>query len=321
MPPFVTTLKEKFIKLFPLASFMKIVFLEKCLEYDLGKGNYENEEHPEKPARISSACKILDERGYNFLGAEKAKEKDLLLVHTPKHVRGIKYGGFYDEDTPFIKGICDYAAFAVGGAIKASEAALNGENSFSLMRPPGHHASSKRASGFCYFNNVAVSSKKLLAEKKIGKIAILDTDLHHGNGTQNIFAGRKNVLYTSLHLGNAYPFTGSQFGNQEFSNCFNFPLARNTDEKKYLKSLEDALNCIYDFKPEILAVSAGFDTYKDDPIEKDDRGNSAFLLELDSFRKIGQKIKALNLPTFAVMEGGYSDKVGECVYEFISGME
>ncbi len=291
---------------------MKIVFSEKCLEYDLGKGNYENEEHPEKPARISSACKILDERGYDFLGAEKAKEKDLLLVHTPKHLKDVKYGSIHDKDTPFIKGIYDYAALAAGGAVKASEVALNGENSFSLMRPPGHHASSERASGFCYFNNVAVSSKKLLAEKKIGKIAILDTDLHHGNGTQNIFADRKNVLYTSLHLGNAYPFTG----NADLSNCFNFPLARSTDEKKYLKSLEDALSCIYDFKPEILAVSAGFDTYKDDPIE-----SRAFLLELDSFRKIGQKIKALNIPTFSVMEGGYSDKVGECVYEFISGME
>jgi acetoin utilization deacetylase AcuC-like enzyme len=287
---------------------MEIIFSEKCLGYDLG-------EHPEKPFRIDSAYKILAERGYDFFNAEKAAEKDLLLVHTQEHLRKVRKedkDNEDDEDTPFVKGIYDYAALAVGGAIRASEMALDGRNSFSLMRPPGHHASKERASGFCYFNNIAVASKKLLNGKKIGKIAILDTDLHHGNGTEAIFLGQKDMLYASLHLYPAYPGTGKK----HLQNSFNFPLARNTDEKRYLKSLEDALSIISDFKPEILAVSAGFDTYKDDPIE-----SRAFLLELDSFRKIGQKIKNLNLPTFSVMEGGYSKMVGECVYEFISGME
>jgi len=296
---------------------MAIIFSEKCLGYDFGKINYVSKEHPENPSRIGSTYKILLEHMFKFSTPKKADERDILLVHSKKHVENIRKGTFYDEDTPFIRGIYGYSSLAVGAAIQASEIALKNGKSFSLMRPPGHHASRETAAGFCYFNNVAVASAKLLKEKKIGKIAILDTDLHHGNGTEAIFLGREDVLYTSLHLYPAYPWTGKE----PLENSINFPLGRGTDENQYLKCLEDALTCIYDFKPEIIAVSAGFDTYKDDPIEKDDRGNSAFLLELDSFRKIGQKIKALNLPTFAVMEGGYSDKVGECVYEFISGME
>lgn len=294
---------------------MAIIFSEKCLEYDFGKINYVNKEHPEKPSRIGSAYKILLESMYKFSTPKKADERDLLLVHSKKHVENIRKGRegtFYDEDTPFIRGIYGYSSLAAGAAIQASEIALKNGKSFSLMRPPGHHASRETAAGFCYFNNVAVASAKLLKEKKIGKIAILDTDLHHGNGTEAIFLGRKDVLYTSLHLYPAYPWTGKE----PLENSINFPLGRGTDENQYLKYLEDALSCISDFKPEMLAVSAGFDTYREDPIEK-----NAFLLEIESFRKIGQKIRNINLPTFCVMEGGYSGKVGECLYEFLQGFE
>lgn len=226
----------------------------------------------------------------------------------------------------FFEGMYDYAALAAGSAIKAGEIALNGKKSFSLMRPPGHHASQAKAAGFCYFNNIAVASAKLLKEKRIGKIAILDIDLHHGNGTEAVFSNNGNVLYTSLHLYPAYPGTGAG----HLKNSFNFPLPKGTEETQYLKSLEDALSRVHDFKPDILAVSAGFDTYKKDPVENDavliDFGcypaeHKGLALDIGSYRKIGEKINGLNIRTFSVLEGGYSDKVGECIYEFISGLD
>ncbi|MFN3301854.1 MAG: histone deacetylase, partial [Patescibacteria group bacterium] len=176
--------------------------------------------------------------------------------------------------------------------------------SFSLMRPPGHHAGKDFCGGFCYFNNLAIAVAKFL--KKDKKVAILDIDCHHGNGTEDIFLGKNNVLYISLHESPLYPGTGleSRF------NCLNFPLPPRTQEKEYLQTLEIALEKISQFKPNLLAISAGFDTYKKDPL-------TYFGLEIDSYQKIGEKIAQLNLPTFSVLEGGYSQSLPLCLYNFI----
>lgn len=280
---------------------MKIIYSAKCLEYgELG--------HPESPARVGECFIFLKDKNFKFIEPKPAFVEDLLLAHSQGLIEQVKNGKFFDPDTPSIKGIFDYALLSVGGAIKAMELALTGEKSFSLMRPPGHHAGKNQLGGFCYFNNVAVAVIKAL--KKVEKVAVLDIDCHHGNGSEDIFLDKTNVLYISLHQSPLYPGTGlkSNF------NCLNFPLPAGTNERKYLKTLEIALKKISKFSPNLLAISAGFDTYQKDPITN-------FNLAIETYKKIGQKIAALNLPIFGVLEGGYSSDLPQCLYNFLIGLE
>lgn len=279
---------------------MIIVFSPKCLEYsEIG--------HPESPIRVGDSYQFLKDKNFEFVEPEPAQEKDLFLVHTKRLVEEVKNERILDPDTPNIKDIYNYALLSAGGAIKAMELALTGEKSFSLMRPPGHHAGKDFCGGFCYFNNIAIAVAKAL--EKVKKAAILDIDCHHGNGTENIFLGKNNVLYVSLHQSPLYPGTGlkSQF------NVFNFPLSPETTEKEYLESLDKGLKKISDFQPDVLAISAGFDTYKKDPI-------TMFNLGIETYQKIGKKISDLNLPTFAVLEGGYSSDLPQCLYNFANNL-
>lgn len=186
--------------------------------------------------------------------------------------------------------------------------ALNGEKSFSLMRPPGHHASRVRLGGFCYFNNIAIASLK--AREKVERIAIVDFDCHHGNGTEDIFLGKKDFLYLSLHQSPLYPGTG--LVSRE--NCINYPLPPYTDPAKYLSTLDEGLKKVKHFNPDLLAISAGFDAYKHDPITN-------LLLEKETYREIGGMLSSLGRPMFAVLEGGYSPDLPECIYQFLIGME
>ncbi|MCX7778963.1 MAG: histone deacetylase family protein [Patescibacteria group bacterium] len=280
---------------------MKIIFSPKCLEYHAFG-------HPESPTRVKSCLEFLKKKNFEFIEPSIASEKDLLLVHTPRLIDEVKNEKISDLDTPNIKGIFNYALLAVGGAIMAMEIALGGEKAFSLMRPPGHHAGQDFCGGFCYFNNIALAVRKSL--ERIKRVAILDLDCHHGNGTEDIFLGKQNVLYISLHQSPLYPGTGLE----PYLNCLNFPLPPKTEEKEYLTTLDLALKKISEFSPQLLAISAGFDTYKKDPL-------TYFGLEKESFRKIGQKISRFNLPTFAVLEGGYSRDLPSCLYNFLIGLE
>jgi acetoin utilization deacetylase AcuC-like enzyme len=256
----------------------------------------------------------LKEKNFEFLKPEPCNEKDLLLVHEKNYVETIKSGKFYDSDTPSLPGIFDYAKLSVGSSIKAMEIALEDEKTFSLMRPPGHHAGrngialNASSLGFCYFNNVAIATK--IALNSIKKVTILDIDCHHGNGTQDIFFGNKRVLYLSLHLDNFYP--GS--GKTSEKNCINFPLPFNTDEKTYFENFNLALKRIKEFNPDLIAVSAGFDGHKNDPITMGGLG-----LNEESYRKIGKSIASFKKPSFAVLEGGYGKNFPNSVYEFIIG--
>jgi acetoin utilization deacetylase AcuC-like enzyme len=174
------------------------------------------------------------------------------------------------------------------------------------MRPPGHHATKNNPGGFCYFNNIAIAVKKLLLKGQ--RVAILDIDCHHGNGTQDIFLGNDNTLFVSLHQVPLYPGTGLS----PEKNCLNFPLAQGTDEKVYLSTFETAIKEVNKFKPDAIAVSAGFDTYRNDPL-------TGLNLEKSTYKKIAKIISSLNLPRFAVLEGGYSDDLPECIYNFLTG--
>src|SRR5205814_2272331 len=147
---------------------------------------------------------------------------------------------------PFYPGIEKIALTSLGGALSAAESAAAGEPAFSLMRPPGHHAGKARVSGFCYFNNLALAVARLQKEKKAARVAILDVDVHHGDGTEELMTKREQVLFCSLHQSPLYPGTGLR----SHDNILNFPLPPGTGETEYLRTLETAIEAALDAKPD-----------------------------------------------------------------------
>ena len=287
---------------------MKIVFSRKCLEYRA-------ERHPESPERILYIYEFLKEKGLEFVEAKPCEDEDLLRVHSKSYLERVKKGEIFDLDTPNLPNIYEYAKLSAGAAVQAMKISLEGEKAFSLMRPPGHHAGKNgialKASslGFCYFNNMAIATTKAL--DFCDKVAIIDVDYHHGNGTQEIFLGNERVLYVSLHAFPAYPGTGEK--SEE--NCLNYPLSHEVSREEYLETLKKACEEVKRFNSSLIGVSFGADTYKNDPVGK-------LNLEKEDYFEIGKIIASLEKPTFAVMEGGYSLKeLPECVYNFLKGME
>jgi acetoin utilization deacetylase AcuC-like enzyme len=269
---------------------MQVVYSPKCLGYRIPG-------HPECPERVEAIHKELKSAGYRFTEPEPARKEDVLLVHSEEHYNTIEKADYDSFETPPID--ITHPLLAAGAAIKASE-----KLGFALTRPPGHHASRDLAEGFCYFNNIAIAVKKL--EKKT---AILDIDVHHGNGTQSIFMGNKNVLYVSLHQAPLYPMTGLK----SELNCHNYPLFPDTSESDYLKTLEKALQVIQSNRPEVLAISMGFDTFGGDPL-------AGQKLTEKGYGKMGRMISALNIPTFITLEGGYNvEKIGILCRNFLDG--
>ena len=276
----------------------KIVFAEKCLGY----GTW----HIEGPQRVKLAHEFLREKGYGFLEPEPAEEDELLRVHDGDYLWNLRKGLVEDSDTPAYDNIFEFAWLSAGGALLASRV-----GGFSLMRPPGHHAGVFGAAlgvytrGFCYLNNIAI------AVKALGKRAlILDVDGHHGNGTQEVFQGDPKAVYVSLHRHPHYPGTG--FRSE--GNCLNFPLPADVGEKRYLETLDKALGMVAAERFEVVAVSAGFDTYA---------GDLASLgLTENSYKEIGKRIAGLGKPTFFVLEGGYmGEKVGRGIDQLLRGFE
>ena len=279
---------------------MKIIFSEKCLEY-----NWQG--HIERPERVRKALELLTQ--YEFLEPKPASQQDLFTVHSREYVDRIKNapsGSYLDGDTPAPENIYEYALLSAGAALLAAQ-----ESCFSLMRPPGHHAGRNGVAlgastlGFCYFNNIAI------AVKSLGKSTlILDIDGHHGNGTQEIFQGDPKVTFISLHRYPTYPGTGltSQ------GNCLNFPLPYSTGDSLYLKTVEQALSQVDMANVEAVAISAGFDAHQGDL--------ASLSLTYDGYREIGRKVGALGKPVFGVLEGGYvGEYVGRDLHELISGIE
>jgi len=286
---------------------MHVVYSERCLEY---VAPY----LPESPERVYRAYRLLKKKGLKFIEPETCSEDDLKLVHKERFIMQIKSGDFFDPDSPSLPDIYEYARLSVGGAVKSMEIALTGEKAFSLMRPPGHHvgvngrALSASSMGFCYFNNIAVACMKAL--KHVERIAILDIDCHHGNGTQEIFLGNPHVIFVSLHkYGAFYPGTG---GFSE-DNCLNYPFRRPVGDKEFLQTLKEALKKVEEFDPDLIAVSAGFDAHRDDPV-------GALMLSEEAYRKIGHMISEMGRKTFAVLEGGYGRFFPECVWNFLCGL-
>jgi acetoin utilization deacetylase AcuC-like enzyme len=268
---------------------------------------YHTPGHPEAPWRVSRTAELLRKSGFVVEPPPvRATSDDVLTVHSPEHWSALQSGLFFDPDTPAHDGIDQIALTSLSGALSAADAALAGTPAFSLMRPPGHHAGRERIAGFCYLNNIAIAVERLVRSGRT--VAILDIDVHHGDGTESIALGRPGWFFVSLHQVPLYPGTGT--ASQD--NCLNFPLPPGTGETTYLATLDRALDAIRRRRPDLLAVSAGFDTHRDCPI-------AGLQLETSSYRAVGSRIAALGLPRFATLEGGYAAAVPEAISEFLRG--
>ena len=180
------------------------------------------------------------------------------------------------------------------------------KNAFCAVSPPGHHAEKDKAMGFCIYNNVAVGANYLIEKYKYNKVAIVDFDVHHGNGTQDIFYNNEKVLYISTHQYPYYPGSGSEKEKGEFNNIFNIPLEAGTTAEEYLNAYEHVLNKLKEFKPEFLLFSAGFDAHINDPLAQ-------LRLESEDFYKITKRTLELSKSfcsgnVVSILEGGYDLK-------------
>ncbi|MGH2382113.1 MAG: histone deacetylase family protein [Candidatus Limnocylindria bacterium] len=254
-----------------------------------------------------------------FLLREYAGQMGLESRPAARHLRLGAY--CFDTATPIVAGTATAARASVDIALTAADRVLEGEPlGYGLCRPPGHHAGRNLIGGYCFFNNAAIVAESMVS-RGASRVAILDVDFHHGNGTQQIFWQRDDVLYVSLHgdPGGIYPyFSGhaSERGGEggEGANL-NLPLAAGTDLDGYLAALTDGLEAIAVFDPDApLVVSLGFDTYHADPI-------CNLALHTDDYARMGARIGELGRPVVALQEGGYAvDALGANAVAFLGGL-
>jgi len=241
------------------------------LNHDTGNG------HPENKYRIKSILERLEKKDFSSLEWSEPNSFDegyLKKTHNSFYIDQVKKafpkkGQFFlDGDTIISPGSKEASYDAVSSIISAVDSVKNKKlkNAFCAVRPPGHHAEYDKAMGFCIFNNVAVGANYLIDKYKTKRVAIIDFDVHHGNGTQNIFYSNKKVLYISTHQYPHFPGTGASHEKGSHNNIFNIPLAAGTNSDEYFDAYEHVLKKLNEFKPEFIFFSAGFDAHKDDPL-------------------------------------------------------
>ena len=277
-------------------------------DHDTGPG------HPEQIARvtvINEYFKKLDNK--NILWKKPSIITDDIIkdTHDSDYLDLVKSSfptkGFssLDGDTVISPGSKKATFDAAGSIITAIDGIQNKvfKNAFCNVRPPGHHSNQNKAAGFCILNNVAIGAKYLLNKYKYNKIAILDFDVHHGNGTQDIFYNNKNVLFISTHQYPYYPGTGSEKEKGNFNNICNIPLPAGTNSEEYLNAFEFALKRLNEFQPEFILISAGFDGHVLDPLAQ-------FKLNTEDYYEITKRLletskKFTGGKVVSILEGGY----------------
>ena len=241
-----------------------------CLQHDPGP------DQPESPARLRAVLQALDQDRFAALDrieAPRAAREQLLRVHTAQHVERIlgtvPASGTVrlDEDTLMSPGSAEAALRAAGAMVAAVDAVLDqGGKAFCAVRPPGHHATPDRAMGFCLFNNVAVGAAHAIAAHGLKRVAIADFDVHHGNGTQEIFASESRALFVSSHQMPLYPDTGGE-DERGVGNIVNAPLSPGDGSYEFRELWDGALlPRLHAFRPQLVLVSAGFDAHRNDPL-------------------------------------------------------
>ncbi|HTA76246.1 MAG TPA: histone deacetylase [bacterium] len=273
-------------------------------------GFYEVPGHPEHPMRVKESLKHLQTHLPNSIFEEPlpAPLEKIQVVHSPRVIQAVQNESFIDMDTPGAPGIYQASLLSAGSAIQASREALLGIPVFSLMRPPGHHATPDQSMGFCYFNSMAVAVNDLIKSGRAKRVAIFDLDCHHGNGTEAFCLGKPEYLYVSLHQGSGYPGTGLVSKD----NSINYPLPIGTKEGVYFPAMESAMEKIRLFKPDVVGVSMGFDTYEHDPLTE-------FGLKQADYLRMGKMLQSMNVPMFALLEGGYDKDLPILIEKFLIG--
>jgi acetoin utilization deacetylase AcuC-like enzyme len=248
--------------------------------------------HPESPERL----RVLHERWPEFAVGAPAATADVERCHDAAYVysiRALDEPLWLDADTFADETSFDAAMLAAGCAIEAVA-----RNGFALARPPGHHASTARAMGFCVFDNVAIAARWAQAELDLRRVAIVDFDVHHGNGTQAIFWDDPSVLFVSLHRWPFYPGSGGPGEGNETT--INVPVAAGAGDERYLAAIDTIVEpAVLAFAPDLVLVSAGFDAHEADPL-------ADAAVTLDGFRELARRCASLSPRTAAVLEGGYN---------------
>jgi acetoin utilization deacetylase AcuC-like enzyme len=286
---------------------MLIVHDPRCAEYGSSM-------RPEQPARVVGTAERLRRGHPSWQWKEKVEEapdEPILRVHTAAHLRRLDLPVDFDGDTPALPQIAAHARRSVQAALEVAEHALHRHTpAFSLMRPPGHHATADRAMGFCYLNQVAIAALAAQRQWDARRVAVWDFDAHHGNGTEEIFQGRVGLLYASVHQYPGYPGTGTA----DRGPARNWPVPPNCPAAEHMKALRASWEAITGFHPDLVLVSAGFDAYREDPI-------TAMCLDKGDFAELGQWLRHSPAPVAALLEGGYSAELPELVDSFLSGWE
>ena len=275
------------------------------------------EGHPEKIDRVTVVIdnfKRLDNKNLIWEKPTKFDQSFLINTHSSEYIDLVSKSfpenglAFLDGDTVVSPGSKDATKDAVGSIITAIDGVQNKDfkNAFCAVRPPGHHAEKDKAMGFCIYNNVAVGANYLIEKYKYNKVAIIDFDVHHGNGTQDIFYNNEKVLYISTHQYPYYPGSGSEKEKGKFNNILNIPLEAGTTAEEYLNAYENVLKKLKEFKPEFLLFSAGFDAHIDDPLAQLRLSSEDFYHLTKRTLEISKSI--CNGNVVSILEGGYDLK-------------
>jgi acetoin utilization deacetylase AcuC-like enzyme len=309
-----------------------VIISDKYMKHFAGSG------HPERPERISSIKKIFEKLDFTrndkvaFYEPIIGLVSDVELIHAKNYVNNIKMisergGGAINMDTVASSDTYKTALLAVGGVLKAADLILEGkiENAMAFIRPPGHHAGFTSARGFCFFNNIAILAEYLHRKKGFNRILIVDVDVHHGNGTQEIFEDKSYVVYISIHQDprTHYPGTGfiDQIGvNEGKGHIINIPIPPGTGDESYLYSLKQMLYPIsQEFKPEIILVSWGFDTYYGDSLSSINLSPQAYSKISETLLEVAGKYSKNRV--IGVLEGGYNlSKLGYLAANVVAKM-
>ena len=308
---------------------MNFGYREVCLDHDTGP------RHPESPDRLRAIRRALKENhGVEYVTADDADLDLVRAVHDTDYIAEFREfcddgGGNWDADTVAVAETWDAALASAGLAVWAAEAALEGntgrDTPFSLGRPPGHHAVGDDAMGFCFINNAAVAAQAAL-EADADRVAIFDWDVHHGNGTQDIFYDRSDVFYASIHEDGLYPGTGDieETGNGDADGTnLNVKYKPGADTADYLAAIDECIApAIKDYDPDLLLISAGFDAHEHDPISRMRVSTEGYGAMTDRMRSLTD---ACDAALGIILEGGYgldtlSDSV-TTVHEVFDGYQ